>query len=323
MKLVQIENQDKLNNFIGAQQHSQFLQSWEWGEFQQAVGNKIMRLGVEDNGKLTAAATLIKKPLSGGKSYFYCPRAPVGETTELLFKEIGRLAQKEDVIFLRFEPQFKIPSNSAGRQNYKFKIQKTIDIQPSKTLILDLSKTKEELLANMHQKTRYNIRLAKKKGVEITEAGPERFNEFWQLMRETVKRDDFRLHNRGHYEKLLSINDNYIRLLIAEYKDRIIAANMVSFFGDTAAYLHGASGNDYRNVMAPYLLQWRAIKTAKDKGCQYYDFFGIDKIKWPGVTRFKKGFGGNEVEYPGTFDLVYNKPWYTIYKLARKARRFI
>jgi lipid II:glycine glycyltransferase (peptidoglycan interpeptide bridge formation enzyme) len=85
--------------------------------------------------------------------------------------------------------------------------------------------------------------------------------------------------------------------------------------------MHGASASKYRNVMAPYLLQWHAIKLAKNLGYKYYDFYGVDEDKWPGVTRFKKGFGGREVNYPGTFDLIFNRRWYSVYRMVRKARR--
>ncbi|MFH1822429.1 MAG: peptidoglycan bridge formation glycyltransferase FemA/FemB family protein, partial [Patescibacteria group bacterium] len=295
-----------------------------WGEFQEQVGNKIIRLGVEENGEILAAATLIKKTLPMGKSYFYCPRSPIGQTArqldtrqlEFLFNEVEKIAKKENAIFLRFEPGIKFPIS-----NFQFPIFHTIDVQPSKTLVLDLSKVEDELLKNMHQKTRYNIRLAEKKGVKIEEAQNVAiyFEEFWKLMRETVERDNFRLHGKDYYKKMLELD--FIKLYLAEYEGKIIAGNIMAFFGDTVTYLHGASSNQYRNVMAPYLLQWHCLKLAKEMGYKYYDFSGIDEKKWPGVTRFKKGFGGQEIKYPGTFDLVFENGWYSVYKMVRKARR--
>ncbi len=350
MQVIDITNKELLNNFLVNQKHSQFLQSWEWRESQETAGLgqcPVRRLVVEDNGNLVAVATIIKKLLPMGKSYFYCPRGPVtnfqfsisnfqsisndlifkyNRIIKILFEEIEKIIGKENAIFLRLEPQFTI-------QNSQFKIHRTIDIQPSKTLILDLNKSEEELLGNMHQKTRYNIRLAEKKGVKIKESGKERFREFWQIMKETEKRDGFRLHDRNYYKRMLKHskhelklgrkNEFGIRLFLAEYKGKMIAVNIVSFFGDTATYMHGASSNEYRNMMATYLLQWHAIKLAKKLGYKYYDFYGIDEIKWLGVTRFKKGFGGKIFEYPGTFDLVFNKKWYIIYKVSRRLRRMI
>ncbi len=108
-----------------------------------------------------------------------------------------------------------------------------------------------------------------------------------------------------------------VELFLADFKNKIIAANIVVFWEKTAIYLHGASDYEQRNLMAPHLLQWEQIKEAKKRGCIEYDFWGIDEKKWPGVTRFKKGFGGREVEYPGAFDLIFQPVWYKIYKIGR------
>jgi len=330
MQIIKITNIKQLNEFVSSQKHAQFLQSWEWGEFQEKVSGKIWRIGVEKDNKLVVVATLIKKTLPMGKSYFYCPRGPIVSyklsitNYELIFNffinEIEKLSVAEGVIFLRFEPclspSLALPRSSVTGEGTIFK---TIDVQPSKTLILDLSKSEEEILKNMHQKTRYNIRLADKKGLKVIEVGQDKFNEFWQIMKETNKRDNFRLHNKEYYKKMISVNN--IKLLMAEYKNKIVAGIIVSFFGDMGVYVHGASSNKYRNVMAPYLLQWTAIKMAKGKGCKYYDLNGINENKWPGVTRFKKGFSGKEVNYPGTFDKDFNNFRYFIYKIIRKTRR--
>ena len=146
-------------------------------------------------------------------------------------------------------------------------------------------------------------------------------------MQTTSKRNKFRLHPKNYYKQMLSAddeenNDLKIKLFLAKYNNKIIAVDIVCFFGNTATYLHGASLNEFRKVMAPNLLQWHVIKLAKAQGYKYYDFYGIDEQKWPGVTKFKKGFGGEEIVYPGTYDLVYNKFLYSIYKLLRKTKRF-
>ncbi|MEI6596832.1 MAG: peptidoglycan bridge formation glycyltransferase FemA/FemB family protein [bacterium] len=320
MQIINITDKKQLNNFIGSKNLSQFLQSWEWGEFQGRAIGKIIRLGVVENNELVAAATLVKKRLSLSKSYFLCPRGPIAvnkQTNEILsflFSEIKKCAQQESVIFLRFEPVSAI-------DNFSFKIQKTLDIQPSKTLILDLTKPEEELLKEMHQKTRYNIKLSEKKEVKIVEAGLERFNDFWQLMNQTGERDNFRPHGMDYYKKMLSVESDFIKLYFAEYNGRPVVTGIFSYFGNTVTYLHGASADHDREVMAPYFLHWQIIKKAKAAGYKYYDLFGIDEIRWPGVTRFKKGFGGFQHNYAGTFDLVFNKNWYNIYKIIRQARR--
>lgn len=332
MNIIEIEDREQLNNFLIKQKHSQFLQSWEWGEFQISNGNKIFRLGLEKNGELISAITLIKKPLFLGKSYFYAPRfSIINEGLRIknyklyyfLFSEIKKIAKTEKCIFLRFDPVGKfqisdLPDRLAG---FRFQIKKTIDIQPAKTVILNLEKSGDELLKLMHQKTRYNIRLAQKKGVVVQEIKDvnSRFDEFWNLMQETEQRDGFRLHAKEHYRKILNLD--FLKLIGAFYENRLIAVNIVSFFGDMVTYVHGASSSKNRNLMAPYALQWETIKIAKQKGYKYYDFYGIDEKKWPGVTRFKKGFHGEEINYPGTFDLVFNFLQYKIYQVLRKLRR--
>ena len=324
MQTIKITDKKQLNDFVGSKPHAQFLQSFEWGEFQKEVSGIIWRIGaIEDKGQLIASAKLVKKQLPMGKSYFYCGRGPViGDTKRVavisneLFKTIKDLAVDESVMFLRFEPvdEFKI-------SDFPFPIFQTIDVQPSQTLILDLTKSEDEILQAMHQKTRYNIRLAEKKGVKIVEAGADRFEEFWQLLTSTGDRDNFNLHGRSYYQAMLKTDSSFVKLLFAEYQGKPLAGNLVVFFGDTATYIHGGSSNENREVMAPYAMQWQTIKLAKQAGYKYYDFHGIDENKWPGVTRFKMGFGGQVVKYPGTFDLVFDQGWYNIYKMIRKVRR--
>lgn len=337
MKIVKINDKETLNSFLLSKGKAPFLESWEWGEFQNKAGHKAIRLGAEDDGKIVACATIIKKKLFLGKSYFYCPRGPVfgagkevKAVQELLYGEIKKIALEEKAIFLRFEPITELKDESR-----KLKVEKTIDVQPSKTIVLDLDKGEDELLKEMHQKTRYNIRLAEKKKVKILEMGIENFDCFWRLANETKDRDNFRLHSKNYYCQMIECacqpGGNYnqgnanlvIKLFMAEYDGKIIASNLVSFFGDTVTYMHGASSNGSRNVMAPYLLQWHCIKLAKSLGYRYYDFYGTDENKWPGVTRFKRGFGGEEIDYPGTFDLAFDDRWYGIYKTVRSIRRFL
>ncbi|MBU4347433.1 peptidoglycan bridge formation glycyltransferase FemA/FemB family protein [Patescibacteria group bacterium] len=336
MDAIKINNKKQLNDFVGAQKHSQFLQSWQWGEFHKTVSENVFRVGVEDGGKLVAAATIIKKALPMGKKYFYCPRGPIIDKSqvsnpnnqtnpksqipitkqiiELLRDTIKQMAQEEGAMFLRFDPTFKIT-------DYQLPIVKTINIEPDQTLILNLEKSEAELLKGMHPKTRYNIKLAEKRGVKIIEAGSDRFEEFWQLMCQTGERDNFRTHGISYYKEMLKADNDFIKLFFAEYKGKPISSIIVAFFGDTATYAHGASSSEDRNVMAPYLSQWHCVKLAKELGYKYYDFYGINAKRWPGVTKFKKGFGGKEINYPGTYDLVFDKNWYGIYKMVRKVRR--
>ncbi len=343
MESFYFTKKEELDSFVKSAadtRGAEFLQSWRWGELLQAEKAEIIRIGVRRAGvkestkestknsgreAILAAATIIKNMLPGGYHYWYSPRGLVFksglseeermEAGDFLLLEAKKLDKR--AVFFRIEPQEKIAS-------CRFKIEKTLDLQPKQTLILDLAQDEDSLLKAMHQKTRYNINLAIKKKVEIREGGAADFPEFWRLMNLTGARDDFRLHSAAHYQNLLAgSGDRFIRLFFASYEGKNIAAGLFCFWGDKATYLHGASDNEFRNVMAPYLLQWSLVKKAKEEGYEYYDFYGIDEKKWPGVTRFKLGFGGRTENYAGTYDVIFNPVSYRVYELVRKLKRSI
>ena len=350
------------------------------------------------NSKLIVVALIVKHDLPFGRSYLYCPRGPVisrkfikskvykVEDLNFLFDEIKKIAKKEKSLFLRIDPamEWNPESRIWNLENSGFK-KTSNEIQPKDTLILDLTKSEEELLKEMKQKTRYNIRLAGKKelrirnyelGMDNKKIFEEKFEEFWELIKETSERDKFSSHNKDYYWKMLeSLGEiqNFAgaglpacpagrqpvpnishasekeretskqkklvcnqfpllqaKLYLAEYENKTIAANIVLYFGDLAIYLHGASSGEYRNTMAPYLLQWRQVMDAKNIGCEKYDFWGIDssqksiKLKvhkvnngWGGITRFKKGFGGYEKNYIGAYDLIFSNIGYAIYESVK------
>ncbi|MEI7620083.1 MAG: peptidoglycan bridge formation glycyltransferase FemA/FemB family protein [Candidatus Falkowbacteria bacterium] len=276
------------------QSEKSFLQSSLWAGLQDKSHYPSQKIG---------ESFFIEKPLFLRKHYLYGSRIKADD--------LSILEKDNQAVFVRFEP------NSA---DWEGKGVKTIPVQPAKTIILDLTKSEEELLSAMHQKTRYNIRLAEKKGVTVT-IDNSRINEFLALMNQTTERDGFFAHSDGYYRAMAEFDPDFIQLILAEYEGRVIAAGLFCFCAPTAIYMHGASSNEFRNVMAPYLLQWTAIKKAKGMNLKYYDFYGIDEKKWPGVTRFKEGFGGEEINYAGTFDLVLKPFWYFIYRLLRHVRR--
>ncbi len=334
MVTAPLKDRKELNFFLISQEHAPFQQSWEWGDFQEAAGNRIVRIGVfDDSGGLCAAATLVKKHLPANASYMYCPKGPVIasktvdhklQIIDALVNGIIDIARQEKAIFFRFEPP------DPPEKYYKQAVR-TIDVQPSRTSIIEINRDSTDIMKTMHPKTRYNIRLAEKKGLRVNEAGIEDFEGFWQLMMETRDRDGFRLHPKEYYRRMLGIGGAKpaagkalsVALLTAEFEGRLIAGNIMAIFGDTATYVHGASSNAWRQVMAPYLLQWAGVRKAQELGCKFYDLYGIDERKWPGVTRFKLGFGGYEQAYPGTFDFPLAGWQYNIYRALRAARRLI
>jgi len=318
MELIEICEKNIWNNFIFSnidKTESEFLQSWEWGMFQKKLGRKIWFLAIKNKEQIIGQALIIKYILPFGKSYFYCSRGPVSlflnkEVFQELVKKIKDLGQKEKAIFLRWD-----------QKNDKFNFKgftKIKDLQPSKTIILNLEKTEAELLKEMHTKTRYNIRLAQKHGVKVFKSNEEKYlNIFLDLLHQTSEREKFRIYPDDYYKKLLTSESKFATLYLAEYQNRILAAHLLIFFNHTATYLHGASSRECREVMAPYLLHWQTIQQAKKENIYFYDFWGIDKKKWPGITRFKLNFKGQEFCYPGTFELPLSKIWYTLYKLFK------
>jgi len=234
------------------------------------------------------------------------------------------IARKEKSIFLKIDPLAHIPISGAPHP--------ASGIQPAETIVLDLvDHTEDELLAAMHEKTRYNIRLAERRGVIVgrgsLETKEKDFCIFLRLLQETAARDGFRTHPRGYYEKLLETqsHDFSNELFFAEYNGEVLAAAIVNFYhpeagAASATYLHGASSGRHREVMAPHLLQWRIIREARRRGCAQYDLWGIDERRWPGVTRFKRGFGGRAIAYPRSADIVYRPLLYAAYRIARKIK---
>ncbi len=210
-----------------------------------------------------------------------------------------------------------------------------MDVQPREILVLDISKSEEEILAGMKQKTRYNIKLAEKRGVKVYNSREEKYIEkFCRLVGITSERDKIKSHPENYYRKMFeTIPDDILKLYVAEYEGKIICANVVSFFGKTATYMHGASDNIHREVMAPYLLQWQAILDAKKAGCEKYDFGGIkshniehgawNKSNWEGITKFKTGFAPNtdSIEFPGCWDIVLNSNKYNLYRMLQKIKK--
>ncbi len=316
MKLINLDNK-QLDDFADGQPHSQFLQCSAWADFNESLGFKIFKLGVEENKQIIASCLIIKKKLFNNFNYFYAPRGPIAVNQgafNFLILEIKKIAKSENAVFVRVEPTFDF-------DHIGFK--KTLEIQPSQTIILDLTKSEQDLLAGMHPKTRYNIKLAAKKNLQITHGRPtdKEFAEFWSLMQDTKQRDNFGLHAKNYYQKMLELPQ--MKLWQARHHENLIAAAIIARSGDMATYVHGASANSNRDLMAPYALHWQIIQEAKQQSFKYYDLYGINAAKYPGVTRFKEGWGGEKISYPGTFDLVINSGYYRAYRILRRIRRVI
>lgn len=332
MEWREVTDQKIWDKFIAGQDHAQFLQSWAWGEFQTAVGRRVFRLGGFEDNKMLRAGQWLEHYLGLGWAYLYCPRGPVSSTEKMdwswpeLIKILKTKTSAYGNLFLRLEP---VGANLAP--NTDLPLCRVHSVQPTHTLLLDLSQPLEKILAEMHQKTRYNIRLAEKKELtveiknETEKISSAYFKKMWQLFLTTAKRDGIKLHSKKYYQKMLTIMPSLTPVI--KMGEEWLAIGIFIGFGDTFTYVHGASANSHRELMAPYLLHWQMIQLAKKHGYHYYDFGGLnpdDKTdfdfqpRWEGLTRFKQGFGGLKYSYPGAFDLPINQLGYKLYNTLKK-----
>lgn len=290
--------------------HKDFLQSEEWRKFQEAAGRRTF---------FVSGVSIIEHNLPIVGKYFYIPRGAVSENNS---EQIINLAKREKIGWVRIDEDFK-------NKNYTVK-KAPHDMQPKEVFVIDITKSEEELLAEMKSKTRYNIKLAEKKNVKIFSTREEKYlDEFLRLVNVTAKRDGITPHPDEYYRQMFAIIPaDMLKLYVAEYEGKIIAANLVVFYEDTATYLHGASDNENRNVMAPFLLQWRQIQEAKKVGCAKYDFGGVKSSgdsSWAGITKFKTGFAPDTkaFEFPGSYDIVINPMKYNVYRIIQKLKSLL
>jgi len=288
------------------------LQSEQWRNFQEATGKKTFNVSGEN-----FWANIIEHQLPIVGKYFYIPRGPLGESK---IKDVAGLAKKENAGWVRIDTLIKGGEHKIVKAPH--------DMQPKELFIIDIAKSEDELLAEMKPKTRYNIKVAEKKNVKIVISSEKEYvDKFCELVEITAKRQGITPHPKSYYQKMLeTIPGESIKLYCAEIEGEIIAANLVIFFGNTATYLHGASDDKFRNVMAPYLLQWKQIQDAKKFGATRYDFGGVktgsEDKSWAGITRFKFSFSPNTkpVEFSGSYDIIINPTKYFLYKILQNIK---
>ncbi|MFH2085288.1 MAG: peptidoglycan bridge formation glycyltransferase FemA/FemB family protein [bacterium] len=296
------------------------LQSWEWGEFREKTGVKVVR---EDQLQVTIHR-ITHTPWSVG----YCPKArmPDRKMTETLKK----IARENNCILIKVEP--KVEVSDARFQTLDFSKWGLVAGRPLFTkynFVLDVQPTEEELLANFKQKTRYNIKVAEKKGVTVElDDSNEAFEKYLELTKETTKRQGFYAHSREYHRKMWETLHpaGIAHLLVAKYEGQIITTWVVFKFGDTLYYPYGASTREHREVMANNLVMWEAIRLAKKWKLKYLDMWGAlgpepdPNDPWFGFHTFKSGYGARHVEYIGTWDYVARPMLYQIYRLVENLR---
>lgn len=326
------EEMRRFNCFMAEHPKGHVLQTWQWGDLKGAGTWRPLRLVVEDEGKIIAAVSLLKRqlPFHMG-SLFYAPRGPVldmgrDDVWRLLLEGMAALAKRHEAVFLKIDPDIKDGDplwskklKEAGFHSAE-KGEGFEGIQPRHVFRLDISPSEDDLMAAFHQKTRYNLRLAEKKGVEVRIAGRESLGEFYKLLCETAERDKFLIRPYKYYEDFYDflVPAGLAELFLVYYEGQAIAGALAFRLGSKAWYIYGASANQYRNVMPNYLMQWRMIQWAKSLGCTMYDFRGVPGDVGPehplyGLVKFKRGFGGEYIRFIGEFDLIYRPANYRFY----------
>lgn len=321
-----IGTSENWDSWLLEQQNEEFLQSYIWGEFQSAEGHQVFRFQGMEQGSITTQIQGFIHMLPIGLKYIYLPRIPALEPAHS--KACMHFLKSQGFAFARIEPVQDLP------EDIGFNRVKTHHRQYQYTSRLDLTVRDEELLKNFHEKTRYNIRLAEKKGVNIVQE--KSADIFWPLIKETYKRDGIKSHSEKYYRDFIDLGA--CTQLTAYHGETPLGSVLLYTFGKTCVYVHGASSSLYRNLMAPYLLQWRSMQFAREFGCTQYDFGGVarpleanskdaetffhfvwDKNdKLSGVTRFKAGFNGTIHHSADAYDVVFAPGKYNLYKLARK-----
>jgi len=339
MKLLQEKDKENYKKFLSNHPRCNFQQSLEWGDVKTSWKKEVI-LSEDENGNIKGSLCVwIRKiPIFG--NLMYSARGPVCDIyDEKVIKDLtdgaNELAKKYNSFVLRIEPdilktddKFREIAENCGFQIKDDSKDFKDEIQPRFVFRLDIKgKTEDEVFQNFHSKTRYNIRLAIKKGVEIREGTRDDLKDFHKIMVETGQRDDFIIRSLDYFEKMYdNLAPNHMKLLMAYYEDRPIAGIIPIMYGNKVWYLYGASSNSHRNLMPNYLLQWTMIKEAIERSADIYDFRGVSGVvdeNHPqyGLYRFKKGFGAEFTEFIGEVYMPYKPFVYKLYKFAEKMFR--
>jgi lipid II:glycine glycyltransferase (peptidoglycan interpeptide bridge formation enzyme) len=330
-RILTDEDRKQYEEFVEKSPTGHIVQSWSWGEFKDDYGNKITRIGVFDGNKLVSAAsyTLHKVPYT---NYFvgYLPKGPVVDSVrveplQILLEKLTEVAKAQHCLFVRLEPNF-LTSEKYHLPKRDNLVMAPKNIFAPHTLLLDLTLGEDELLKNMHEKWRYNIRLSDKKEVVVKES--DDIDSFVRIQRETAQRDKFFIHPDHYYQNLWKKLHplGYAALLQATHEKDVLVSWLLFKFGDKLYYPYGASSSEKRNLMPSHAMMWAAIKWGKDNGCKVFDLWGASPEEadsndpWAGFTTFKLGFGAKRVSFLGTYDLVINPKLYKLFNLTDNLR---
>ncbi|MEK7175185.1 MAG: peptidoglycan bridge formation glycyltransferase FemA/FemB family protein [Patescibacteria group bacterium] len=336
-----------------------FTQSNFYGNWQKKLGRVVRRFLIYSDNEIIAYFQIIKYPLLFKKNYLYIPYGPVVKDFFLrsdlfefprsdlrkksddffinLKQKLTEIAKTENAIFVRldFTPFISNDILSKFFTKAKFFTYRSAHFQPRTEWLVNLEESEENLLKAMHEKTRYSIHLAERKGITaeiITENFEKYFEIFYKLISETAQRDKFNLHPKNYYENIFHnlsqnlLGKSFLTIVKHEQNPQILAINLIIVFGKTATHIFSGSSDEKKSLRPTYLARWKAMCYAKKIGCTYSSFGGIASQKnniyksWEGLTTFKKRFGGQELNHSDFFDVVVNPIWYFMYNVYKIMR---
>ncbi len=308
---------------------SNFMQTFYWASIKEEYGFKAYFFQISLNGR-DEGLVVLQRPLKFGFSLAYIPHGPSVTLSETIdFIELSKKLRPflpGMTLFIRYDLLLSV----SRKDRVKGLKKSTVTVQVPDTSILDIKKSEDELLSGMHKKTRYNIKLAEKKGVVISDTPLSSIDEWYNLYEVTAKRDSIAIHSREYYKsvvnKVSESDSSSVKLLLAHHDGELLAGIIIIIQKDMATYLYGASSNSKRNLMPAYLLQWYGIKISRSLGAKQYDFFGIPPVNdenhpMYGLYRFKVGFGGEIINRLGCYD-YYLSPLSYLFNLMERARNF-
>lgn len=328
-----VSQREEWDAFVRGHCQGHLLQSWGWGELKAGATWRPLRLALYsgDAGRIVAAAQVLRRTAPHVPARLghlaYVPKGPVldwqataanGESLARLFlRKLHAFLRAQGAFALQIEPHLEVGTPAAHAAQAclrELDFHETLPVQPVRTIALDLRSDEETLLARMKEKWRYNVRLAARKGVEVSVAGTlEELRAWYALLQTTGERDNFGIHTFDYYRKAWQILTprRQARLFLARTEGELLAGIFVGLLGREAVYLYGASGNARRNLMPNYLLQWEAIRWSRGAGATSYDFWGIPATDqsdeaMAGVYRFKSGWGGRVVSFIGNYEYAYH-----------------
>jgi lipid II:glycine glycyltransferase (peptidoglycan interpeptide bridge formation enzyme) len=299
------------------------IQSWAWGEFRKKMAAQVDRFIIDRKAGQVFFYQLPLFPFTIG----HCPK--INFINQPLINHLSFLGQKRRALFIKIEPNL-LASPEAEKELANLGLRQGKEIFSRYTMIINLGQTTDQFLAGFASKTRYNIRLAQKKGVKIIEDNSDRaFNTYWRLTEKTTARQRFYAHDKEYHEKMWQSmkQAGIAHLLLAEYKGETLAAWILFKFKDTLYYPYGASSRRHRQVMASNLLMWEAILFGQRNGCRQFDLWGTPGPNpkktnpWYGFHRFKAGYNPKIVRLVGAHDLVIKPNLYFSYQTLDNIRR--